>query len=99
MGFVELKPILPTGLMGNVGDVRGVHSMTTGQPSWHGQLMGLQEICNRFGVSKNVADRLTRTEGFPMPIGRPHIGRVWLADDVEAWIWEHPEWARRANQV
>lgn len=49
------------------------------------KVMGLHEIAERLGVSKSYARELAGRKGFPDPI-RLHMGLVWSAADVEAWI-------------
>lgn len=52
--------------------------------------MGPQEIQKRLGVSRQWAAQLTNRKGFPDPIAELAIGKVWLADEVEAWIAANP---------
>lgn len=48
-------------------------------------LMSTVEIAALLGVSRQRADQLTRSEGFPAPTASLAIGRVWLGEDVERW--------------
>jgi prophage regulatory protein len=48
-------------------------------------LVGVTEIGELLDVSRQRADQLTRTEGFPEPIGTIAAGRIWRLVDVEAW--------------
>jgi hypothetical protein len=50
-----------------------------------GDLVGVTEIGDLLGVSRQRADQLTRLEGFPEPIGAIAAGRIWRRVDVEAW--------------
>jgi predicted DNA-binding transcriptional regulator AlpA len=48
-------------------------------------LVGLTEIAGILGVSRQYADRLVRTEGFPRPEAVITAGRIWRREDVEHW--------------
>lgn len=48
-------------------------------------LMGTTEIAELLGVSRQRADQLSRTDGFPEPVAEIAAGRIWLREDVEAW--------------
>ena len=51
------------------------------------QLLGTHEIRIRLGgISRQRAHQITTTKTFPKPIAKLTLGRVWLADEVEAWI-------------
>jgi predicted DNA-binding transcriptional regulator AlpA len=50
-----------------------------------GDLVGVTEIGDLFGVSRQRADQLTRTERFPEPVAVLSAGRIWRRADVEAW--------------
>jgi predicted DNA-binding transcriptional regulator AlpA len=52
------------------------------------KVMGLYEIAERLGVSKRYARELAARKGFPDPT-RLHMGLVWSAADVDAWIARH----------
>ena len=57
------------------------------------KVLGVQEIADRLGVGRGRVEQLAREPGFPEPT-RLALGRVWSAEDVEAWIREHrPELA------
>lgn len=47
--------------------------------------MGVTEIADLLGVSKQRADQLTRRGDFPAPVAELASGRIWLAADVTAW--------------
>ncbi|HMJ75484.1 MAG TPA: hypothetical protein VK507_05900 [Iamia sp.] len=51
-------------------------------------LMGTTEIAKLLGVSRQRADQLSRTDGFPDPVAEIAAGRIWLRADVEAWARE-----------
>jgi prophage regulatory protein len=53
------------------------------------RLMGQQEIRERLGFSRQYTGILVNTKGFPDPAYELAIGRIWLAEDVEAWIREN----------
>lgn len=51
--------------------------------------MGQQEIRDRLGYSRQHTANLIGQKGFPDPAYELAMGRIWLAEDVEAWIREH----------
>lgn len=51
--------------------------------------MGVQEIVERLGYSRGYTSSLVNAKGFPDPAYELAMGRIWLAEDVEAWIREH----------
>lgn len=53
------------------------------------RLMGQQEIRARLGYSRQHTAVLINAKGFPEPAYALAMGRIWLAEDVEAWIREH----------
>ena len=54
------------------------------------QLVGTHEIRIRLGgISRQRAHQITTGEGFPKPVATLMLGKVWRADDVEAWIRQH----------
>ncbi|WP_030443155.1 helix-turn-helix transcriptional regulator [Actinoplanes subtropicus] len=58
-------------------------------------VLGCHEIAVRLGVSRSWANQLVRLKTFPDPVAHLAIGRIWDAEDVEAWIREHrPKGAR-----
>lgn len=58
------------------------------------RLMGAQEIQLRLGLSRQWAYVIIGRRGFPEPVAELAMGKIWLAEDVEAWIKEHrPELA------
>jgi predicted DNA-binding transcriptional regulator AlpA len=48
-------------------------------------LVGVKEIGEMLGVTRQRADQLADTAGFPEPISRISAGRIWRRQDVEAW--------------
>lgn len=50
------------------------------------ELMGPYEIARAGGVHMRTARRWMALEGFPAPIADLHMGPVYLASDVRAWI-------------
>lgn len=51
--------------------------------------MGQQEIRDRLGFSRQYTGTLINSKGFPDPVYDLAMGRIWLAEEVEAWIAEH----------
>jgi predicted DNA-binding transcriptional regulator AlpA len=52
--------------------------------------MGAQEISLRLGgVSRQRAYQITSRADFPAPVADLKQGKVWLAEDVEAWMKVH----------
>jgi prophage regulatory protein len=50
-------------------------------------LVGAHEIRVRLGgISRQRVHQITTRADFPAPIADRGQGRVWLADDVDAWI-------------
>lgn len=47
--------------------------------------MGVTEIADMLGVSRQRADTLTRSKGFPEPEAELKGGRVWSTRAVEEW--------------
>lgn len=48
-------------------------------------LVGVAEIADLIGVSRQRVDQLTRTEDFPTPVADLASGRIWERGDVDAW--------------
>jgi prophage regulatory protein len=48
--------------------------------------MGAHEIRVRMGISRQRVYQLARLPDFPAPVADLAQGKVWRADDVEAWI-------------
>ncbi|MBO3736740.1 helix-turn-helix transcriptional regulator [Actinoplanes flavus] len=54
------------------------------------RLMGAHEIRIRLGgVSRQRAYQITSRQDFPVPIADLVQGKVWLTEDVEAWMKAH----------
>lgn len=50
------------------------------------ELMGVHEIAELLGVSRQRVDEITRTDArFPEPVDTLRSGRIWRRRDVEAW--------------
>jgi prophage regulatory protein len=47
--------------------------------------VGVTEIGDLLGVSRQRADQLTRTERFPEPVAVLSAGRIWRRVDVQDW--------------
>lgn len=47
--------------------------------------MGLTEIAEMLGVSRQRIDQLAHTDDFPEPVAELAAGRIWERADVEAW--------------
>lgn len=53
-------------------------------------LVGAAEIARLLGdLSRQRVQQLVRTEGFPEPVARLDMGKVWLRADVERWAAEN----------
>lgn len=48
-------------------------------------LIGLAELAELYGVSKNTANTWARRHGFPAPVATLKMGPVWDRDEVVAW--------------
>jgi hypothetical protein len=48
-------------------------------------LVGTAEIAEMLDVSRQYADRLTRSASFPAPEAELACGRIWSREAVEAW--------------
>ncbi len=51
-------------------------------------LVGLTEIAELLGVSRQRVDQLAQGDDFPEPVSVLAAGRVWKRADVEAWARE-----------
>lgn len=63
--------------------------MTGEERPIRGRLMCLGGIRARLGLSASRTYQLTRRRDFPEPVDHLARGRIWLKEDVEAWIREH----------
>lgn len=54
-----------------------------------GKLMAAAEIGRLLGVGRTRVKVLARRADFPAPLDDLDVGRIWLAEDVEAWAREH----------
>ena len=49
-------------------------------------LVGISEVAEMLGVTRQRADKLSRTSpDFPPPASTLHAGRVWLRSKIEEW--------------
>ncbi len=51
-------------------------------------LVGLSEIAQMLGLTRQRVDQLVRQAGFPEPDAVLTAGRIWKREDVEAWARE-----------
>jgi prophage regulatory protein len=52
--------------------------------------MDAHEIRIRLGgISRQRVYQLTSRRGLPAPVAELGQGKIWLADDIEAWIAQH----------
>ena len=49
------------------------------------ELMGVTEIADLLGVSRQRVDQLAATAAFPEPVAELAAGRVWKKADVVRW--------------
>ena len=49
-------------------------------------LVGLHEIAEMVGVSRQRVDQLARQVGFPKPVAELKAGRIWRRRDIQRWI-------------
>lgn len=52
-------------------------------------LMGAAEIQDRLGVSRQRVQQLMKRDDWPASYDELAMGKVWKAQDIEAWITEH----------
>jgi prophage regulatory protein len=55
------------------------------QPRGMGRLVGVREVGRLLSVSRQRADQLVRTKGFPDPIAELASGRIWERAAVVRW--------------
>jgi predicted DNA-binding transcriptional regulator AlpA len=48
-------------------------------------LVGVAEIAEALGVSRQRVHQLTKLEGFPEPVAVLSAGTIWTRREVEAW--------------
>lgn len=53
------------------------------------QLLGTHEIRVLLGVSRQRAHQITTAPSFPKPVANLTRGKIWRADEVDAWIRQH----------
>lgn len=49
------------------------------------EFVGVHELTSILGVSRQRVDQLARQDGFPEPVARLKVGRIWRLADVQAW--------------
>ena len=50
-------------------------------------VIGISEVAAMLNVSRQRADKLTRTDPtFPPPVAEIHAGRIWMRTDIANWI-------------
>jgi len=50
------------------------------------RLWMIDELATAMHVGRQRAYTISREKGFPDPVAKVKAGRIWLAEDVEAWI-------------
>lgn len=55
-------------------------------------LMGIAEIAQMLGLTRQRADQLSRDGAFPRPVADLKAGRIWSTEAIE-------EWARRTGRI
>jgi len=53
------------------------------------EFVGVHELTTILGVSRQRVDQLARQDGFPEPVARLKVGRIWRTADVSAWATQH----------
>ncbi|MFI1988926.1 DNA-binding protein [Actinoplanes sp. NPDC020271] len=51
-------------------------------------LMGSGEIAKRLGLSRQRVQQLAERDDWPEPYDELAMGRVWLIEDIELWIYQ-----------
>ena len=54
------------------------------------ELMGIAEIADLIGRTRQRAWQITTTPGFPEPVQTLTMGKVWRATDVRDWVLTNP---------
>lgn len=62
---------------------------TTQRPTAPGSLLGIAEIAEVAGISRQRASVLSQRVGFPPPVVELRMGKVWRAKPVERWLAEY----------
>lgn len=60
------------------------------------QMMGVAEVAEHLGVSKQRVSELSRAQNFPRPIIALAAGPVWLASSIDAFV---ASWPRKAGRT
>lgn len=58
-------------------------------------LLGITDIANRLGITRQRADELTRTAAFPDALGATSSGRVWTAESIDRF---EAHWERKPGR-
>ncbi len=53
------------------------------------ELVGMNEIAERLGASRQWVTALSARPGFPQPLVARPTGRLWDWREIEAWWWNH----------
>ncbi|MFB9893545.1 hypothetical protein ACFFOQ_27390 [Planobispora takensis] len=63
------------------------------------ELMGVREIAEAAGVTRQRADQLTHREDFPQPLASLAAGKIWSGAAVRRWLatWERKSGRPRAS--
>jgi hypothetical protein len=63
--------------------------------------MGIGEIADALKVTPARANQIadSHSSEFPRPIARLKMGKVWLAEDVEAWIAAKRPWLNEPDEA
>lgn len=51
--------------------------------------MGMAEIADLLGVSRQRAHKITQRDDFPAPVAKLAAGTIWKRGDVERWLAKH----------
>lgn len=58
-------------------------------------LVGVNEVADMFGVSKQRVSELARTDSFPAPVSRLAAGPVWWRSDIQSFM---EQWQRKPGR-
>lgn len=54
-------------------------------------LMGVSEIADMLGVSRQQVHKLAQRPDFPPPLAVLRVGKIWRASDIEKWAQTRPQ--------
>jgi prophage regulatory protein len=63
------------------------------------RLVGAHEIRDLLGVSRQRVYQLAGRSDFPRPVATLAQGKIWLVNDIEAWISTHRTTTPKARQA